>query len=206
MNLGVFLAALAMGTLELSEAGAVAAIYAGAYRSWLPYSIAALGVGLVLLPTFVLGKFLTIFPLHYILIAGAIILTYFGYRLLRSARRYFKKRTGSHKEKEGMGVVFVVALTEAFEDALVVLALMPQSYTSTLAGTAISAILVLSLTALLKSQISRIRLPQLKFFLSSLLFSLATLWILEVFVNITDLVVIPLFAVYVIVNYVLIRI
>ncbi|MEM3863962.1 MAG: hypothetical protein QW699_05670 [Metallosphaera sp.] len=50
------------------------------------------------------------------------------------------------------------------------------------------------------------RLPQLKFFLSSLLFSLATLWILEVFVNITDLVVIPLFAVYVIVNYVLIRI
>ncbi|MEM4746045.1 MAG: hypothetical protein QXF40_01685, partial [Metallosphaera sp.] len=69
-----------------------------------------------------------------------------------------------------------------------------------------SAILVLSLTALLKSQISRIRLPQLKFFLSSLLFSLATLWILEVFVNITDLVVIPLFAVYVIVNYVLIRI
>jgi len=70
-----------------------------------------------------------------------------------------------------MGVVLTVAITEALEDALVILALIPQSYSSALVGTGLAAVLVLGLTGALKSRIARIRLPHLKFFLSSLLFS-----------------------------------
>ncbi|ABP95671.1 MULTISPECIES: membrane protein [Metallosphaera] len=206
MDIGVFLAALAMGTLELSEAGAVSAIYAGAYKSWIPYLYGALGVSVVLLPTFTLGKFIELLPIQYVLVVGAVILAYFGYRLIRSARRSFKGIRKHHEEKEGMGVVLVVAITEALEDALVALALIPQSYSSTLLGTGISAILVLGLTALLKNQIARIRLPHLKFVLSSLLFSLASLWILEVALDVTELVILPLFLLYLGVNYLIIKI
>ncbi|MCH1770105.1 MULTISPECIES: hypothetical protein [Metallosphaera] len=206
MDVGVFLAALAMGTLELSEAGAVSAIYAGAYKSWIPYLYGALGVSVVLLPTFTLGKFIELLPIQYVLVVGAVILAYFGYRLIRSARRSFKGIRKHHEEKEGMGVVLVVAITEALEDALVALALIPQSYSSTLLGTGISAILVLGLTALLKNQIARIRLPHLKFVLSSLLFSLASLWILEVALDVTELVILPLFLLYLGVNYLIIKI
>ena len=206
MDVGVFLAALAMGTLELSEAGAVSAIYAGAYKSWIPYLYGALGVSVVLLPTFTLGKFIELLPIQYVLVVGAVILAYFGYRLIRSARRSFKGIRKHHEEKEGMGVVLVVAITEALEDALVALALIPQSYSSTLLGTGISAILVLGLTALLKNQIARIRIPHLKFVLSSLLFSLASLWILEVALDVTELVILPLFLLYLGVNYLIIKI
>lgn len=206
MDIGVFLAALAMGTLELSEAGAVSAIYAGAYKSWIPYLYGALGVSVVLLPTFTLGKFIELLPIQYVLVVGAVILAYFGYRLIRSARRSFKGIRKHHEEKEGMSVVLVVAITEALEDALVALALIPQSYSSTLLGTGISAILVLGLTALLKNQIARIRLPHLKFVLSSLLFSLASLWILEVALDVTELVILPLFLLYLGVNYLIIKI
>ena len=206
MDVGVFLAALAMGTLELSEAGAVSAIYAGAYKSWIPYLYGALGVSVVLLPTFTLGKFIELLPIQYVLVVGAVILAYFGYRLIRSARRSFKGIRKHHEEKEGMGVVLVVAITEALEDALVALALIPQSYSSTLLGTGISAILVLGLTALLKNQIARIRLPHLKFVLSLLLFSLASLWILEVALDVTELVILPLFLLYLGVNYLIIKI
>ncbi|MCG3108144.1 hypothetical protein L3N51_00425 [Metallosphaera sp. J1] len=207
MDVGVFLAALAMGTLELSEAGAVSAIYAGAYKSWIPYIYGALGVLVVLLPTFTLGRFIELLPIQYVLVVGAIILAYFGYRLIRSARRSFKGIRKHHgEEKEGMGVVLVVAITEALEDALVALALIPQSYSSTLLGTGISAVLVLGLTALLKNQIARIRLPHLKFVLSSLLFSLASLWILEVTLDVTEFIVLPLFLLYLGVNYLIIKI
>ncbi|AWS00150.1 hypothetical protein [Metallosphaera hakonensis] len=205
MDLGVFLAALAMGTLELSEAGAVSAIYAGAYKSWIPYIYGTFGVLVVLVPTFTFGRYIELLPIRYVLVAGAVILAYFGYRLIRSARRSFKKIKKSHEEKEGLGVVFVVAVTEALEDALVALALIPQSYSSTLIGTGISAILVLGLTALLKNQIARIRLPHLKFILSSLLFSLASLWILEAISDISEILVIPLFLMYLATNYAIVR-
>lgn len=172
------------------------------------YSLA--GVLLVLIPNFTVGRYIVYLPLDYVLAASAVILFYFGYRLLRSARRYFKgmnKGGGSEEERGDLAVVFTVSAIEAFEAALVLIALIPKSYASTLMGTLIAAAVVVVLTALIKNQVARIRLPHLKYILSSLLFSLGTLWAMEATgLEITDLVLLPLFLAYLGINYLLIKV
>ena len=136
------------------------------------------------------------------------ILFYFGYKLIRSSRRSFKRlrKRSNEEEKEGVSVVFVVSATEAFEAALVILALLPQSYFSALLGCILAGVVVSILTFLLKSQVARIRIPHLKFVLSALLFSLGTLWITEVLFNIDELFILLFFAIYLGVNYVIIKV
>jgi len=74
-------------------------------------------------------------------------------------------------------------------------------------GTLIAAAVVVVLTALIKNQVARIRLPHLKYVLSSLLFSLGTLWAMEATgLEITDLVLLPLFLAYLGINYLLIKV
>jgi len=210
MEFGVFFAALGISLLELSEAGAVTAIYQGLYRGFRPVLYSLAGVLLVLIPTFTVGRYIVYLPLDYVLAASAVILFYFGYRLLRSARRYFKgmnKGGGGEEERGDLAVVFTVSAIEAFEAALVLIALIPKSYASTLMGTLIAAAVVVVLTALIKNQIARIRLPHLKYVLSSLLFSLGTLWAMEATgLEITDLVLLPLFLAYLGINYLLIKV
>jgi uncharacterized membrane protein len=171
------------------------------------YSLA--GVLLVLIPNFTVGRYIVYLPLDYVLAASAVILFYFGYRLLRSARRYFKRMNkggGGEEERGDLAVVFTVSAIEAFEAALVLIALIPKSYASTLMGTLIAAAVVVVLTALIKNQVARIRLPHLKYVLSSLLFSLGTLWAMEATgLEITDLVLLPLFLAYLGINYLLIK-
>jgi len=94
VDFGVFFAAFGISLLELSEAGAVTAIYQGIYRGFRPVLYALAGVLLVLVPTFTVGRYIVYLPLDYVLAASAVILFYFGYRLLRSARRYFKRMPG----------------------------------------------------------------------------------------------------------------
>jgi len=210
MEFGVFFAALGISLLELSEAGAVTAIYQGLYRGFRPVLYSLAGVLLVLIPTFTVGRYIVYLPLDYVLAASAVILFYFGYRLLRSARRYFKgmnKGGGGEEERGDLAVVFTVSAIEAFEAALVLIALIPKSYASTLMGTLIAAAVVVVLTALIKNQVARIRLPHLKYVLSSLLFSLGTLWAMEATgLEITDLVLLPLFLAYLGINYLLIKV
>jgi len=210
MEFGVFFAALGISLLELSEAGAVTAIYQGLYRGFRPVLYSLAGVLLVLIPTFTVGRYIVYLPLDYVLAASAVILFYFGYRLLRSARRYFKgmnKGGGGEEERGDLAVVFTVSAIEAFEAALVLIALIPKSYASTLMGTLIAAAVVVVLTALIKNQVARIRLPHLKYVLSSLLFSLGTLWAMEATgLEITDLVLLPLFLTYLGINYLLIKV
>jgi len=206
MDVGIFLAALGISLLELSEAGAVTAIYQAAYKGWRPtlYSIA--GVAAVLVPTFIVGKYIVLLPLQYVLGVSAVILFYFGYRLLRSSRRYFKGIRKTGEEKEGVGVVFAVSVTEAFEAALVIVALIPKSYFSALSGTLIAGGSVVALTIALKDQIAKIRLPHLKFVLSSLLFSLGTMWGIEIFMDMSELFLLALFVAWLGINYVLIKV
>ncbi|AWR95149.1 hypothetical protein [Acidianus brierleyi] len=208
MDVGIFLAAFGISLLELSEAGAVAVIYRGIFNSNKPYIYAILGVLTVLIPTFLLGSFISLLPLNYVLIAAGIILFYFGYRLLRSARRSIKGLRKPHeKEKEeSIAVVYTIGATEAFEAALVIIALIPQNYVSTLIGTLSASLVVIALTIILKSQIMKIRVPQLKYALSALLFSLGTLWFGEVFIGIDEIFLPLFFVVYLAVNYALIRI
>lgn len=62
------------------------------------------------------------------------------------------------------------------------------------------------LTAVIKDQIARIRLPHLKYVLSALLFSLGTLWAIEAAgLDLTDLVLIPFFLAYLGINYLIIK-
>ncbi len=103
-------------------------------------------------------------------------------------------------------VVFTVSAVEAFEAALVLIALIPKGYLSALTGTLIAAIAVVALTVALKDQISRIRLPHLKYVLSALLFSLGTLWAVEIFMPISDLFLLAFFFIYLTVNYGLLKI
>jgi uncharacterized membrane protein len=208
VDFGVFFAAFGISLLELSEAGAVTAIYQGIYRGFRPVLYALAGV--LLVPTFTVGRYIVYLPLDYVLAASAVILFYFGYRLLRSARRYFKRvaRGGGGEEERGdLAVVFTVSAIEAFEASLVLIALIPRSYASALIGTLIASAIVIVLTALIKDQRARIRLPHLKYVLSSLLFSLGTLWAMEIVgLDVTDLVLIPLFLAYLGINYLLIKV
>jgi Predicted membrane protein len=209
MNIAIFLASLGISLLELSEAGAIASIYHGIYKSNVPFLYATLGVIIVLIPTFALGKFIYLLPLNYVLIGSAIILFYFGYKLLRSARRYFKgvkMAKGDDEKKEGVVVVFTISAVEALEAALVILALMGEDYYASLLGTIIASIIVIVLTYTLKSQIARIRLPHMKFFLSALLFSLGTLWFNEVFIGLSDLFLPLFFLGFLVFNYLIIKI
>nr|WP_126451341.1 hypothetical protein [Sulfodiicoccus acidiphilus] len=204
MQLGILLASFGITLLELSEAGAVAMIYYGLYRGLKPIVYAVAGVATVMIPTFILGNYIAFLPLSYVLLAAAVILFYFGYKLLRSARRGFKKtRKGGKEERESLAVVYTVSVTESFEAALVLIALIPQSYSSALVGAATASAVVIGLTAALKAQIMRIRLPHLKLILSSLLFGLGTLWLIEALVNVTDLLLLPLFFMYLATNYVI---
>ncbi|MEW9491472.1 MAG: hypothetical protein TQ35_0004630 [Candidatus Aramenus sulfurataquae] len=208
MDLGVFLASFGISLLELSEAGAVAVIYKGIYKSNMSYAYALAGVLAVLVPTFVLGRFLSYLPLDYVLVVAGVILLYFGYKLLRSARRSLKnvKRKHEKEERESLVVVFTVAATEAFEAALVVISLIPQSFSSALLGTALASLLVVALTYALKAKIMKIRVPQLKLVLSALLFSLGTLWLGEVALGIDEVYLPLLFLGYLGLNYALVKI
>ncbi|BDR91685.1 hypothetical protein [Vulcanisaeta souniana] len=209
MNFGIFFAAFGISLLELSEAGAVTAIYQGIYRGFKPVLYAIAGVLLVLIPTFTVGRYIIYLPLDYVLAVSSVILFYFGYRLLRSARRYFKRTgrgKGGEEERGDLAVVFTVSAIEAFEAALVLIALIPRSYSSTLIGTLLAAAIVVILTAVIKDQIARIRLPHLKYVLSALLFSLGTLWAIEAAgLDLTDLVLIPFFLAYLGINYLIIK-
>ncbi|GGP21989.1 membrane protein [Thermocladium modestius] len=206
MDVGIFLAALGISLLELSEAGAVTAIYQATYKGLRPIAYSIIGVALVLIPTFTVGKYIVLLPLRYVLAVSAAILFYFGYRLLRSSRRYFKGiRRHGEEEKEGVGVVLAVSATEALEAALVIIALIPKSYSSALLGTLIAAGAVVLLTIALKDQIARIRLPHLKFVLSSLLFSLGTMWGVEIFTDVDELFLLAFFAAWLGINYAIVK-
>ena len=208
MDLGVFLASLGISLLELTEAGAVAAIYHSILKSAKPFLYAVLGILVVFIPVFTLGKYIYLVPLDYFLLVASAILFYFGYKLLRSARRYFKRQftRKEGEEKEGISVVFTISAVEGLEAGLVILALIPKSYSSALLGAVTAGGLVIILTAIMKAQVAKIRLPHLKFVLSSLLFSLGTMWLSEVFFDINEIFLGLFFLIYLGVNYLVIKI
>ncbi|BDC17172.1 hypothetical protein [Acidianus sp. HS-5] len=208
MDIAVLLASLGISILELSEAGAVAVIFNGIYKNSKPYIYGLAGVLTVLIPVFTLGKYIVLLPLEYVLVVAGIILFYFGYRLIRSARRYFKGIKIAHKEEgeETLTTVYVVGFTEALEAGLVILALIPQSYISALTGTLLASIIVIALLFILKAQIMKIRVPHLKYVLSALLFSLGSLFFGEAFFNADEIYLGIFFVIYLGVNYIIIKI
>ncbi len=200
IDFAVLLAALGITLLEMSEASAVGIALYGDTKSSLPFYAVGLGVITVMIPTAVVGNFITYFPLFYVRVFSATLLLYFGLRLMKSARRSMKfQRIGfppSKKEESGKSVstvAYSVGIVEAFEAAIVLVALYPENYNSTLIGLISGIIIVVIAAFVLRNQIRKIKQGSMKVAVSSLLLSFSLFWYIESVIIINDLYLIPIF-------------
>ncbi|OWP57052.1 MAG: hypothetical protein B2I17_02485 [Thermoplasmatales archaeon B_DKE] len=203
LNPGIFLAALGITTLELAEASAVGiALYAESRRK-LVFIAVAVGVIIILVPTALAGRLLSIFPLNYVRVFSATLLLYFGLRLMRSARRSFRYQregfTGNNEgkqEKSFMVTSLSVGSVEAFEAAIVLVALFPNNFDSTLLGIFFGIVAVLVFSFILHSQIRKVKQAVMKVSVSALLLTFSAFWYVESVIIVDDLLLIPLFIVF----------
>ncbi len=209
INVAILLAALGITVLEMSEATAVGmALYADS-RNISAYGAVTLGVLTVFIPTMLVGSYITFLPIFFVRIVSATLLLYFGQRLARSARRAFRFQrngpsgNGKHEENE-RGVIataYSVGLVEAFEAAIVLVALFPENYDSTGIGLLSGVVLVIISAYILRSQIRKVKQATVKTAVSAILLSFAAFWYLESAVPLNDFLLIPLFAVFYIIVY-----
>lgn len=209
INPGVLLAALGITTLEMAEASAVGLTLYGESGSKTAFVAVSLGALLIFSITGAVGGLITLLPIFYIRIGSATLLLYFGMRLIRSSRRSMKFQrfgnTGSKKEHDHekgiLSTGFSVGAVEAFEAAIVLVALFPEGYYSTLTGLFIGVGVVILAAYLLKSQVRKVKQAIMKVIVSALLLTFSTFWYTESFHSVTDFILIPVFAVFVLVVY-----
>lgn len=202
LNVAILLAAMGITVLEMSEASAVGmALYADT-RKTSAYGAVALGVLTVFIPTMLVGSYIDLLPILVVRVVSATLLLYFGLRLVRSARRSFRfQRTGppangGHQEEERgiLATGYSVGLVEAFEAAIVLVALFPEGYDSTGIGLAAGLVIVLAAAYALRSQVRKVKQAAIKTAVSAMLLSFAAFWYAESATSISDLLLIPLFA------------
>ncbi|EQD74468.1 hypothetical protein B1B_02649, partial [mine drainage metagenome] len=137
--------------LEMSEATAVGIALFVESKKAAVFLAVILGVLVIFIPTAFIGKYITLLPIFYVRLISAFLLLYFGLRLIRSSRRSVKFSLGikaPHKEEdEGHGDLmytgFSVGAVEAFEAAIVLVALYPNGYLETITGLVVGSIFVL---------------------------------------------------------------
>ena len=199
--MAIFLAALGITTLELVEAAAVGlALYGDSGRPS-AFFFVALGVVAIFVPMFVLGALITLLPDVYVRLVGGALLLYFGLRLVKSARKsvIWGRKGGSsaeHFEKGIMTTGFSVGAVEAFEAAIVLVALLPNDFQSTVLGMGLGIAMVVVATFLLRNQVRKVKQANMKVVVSALLLSFAVFWFGEAFVVLSDLALVPLFIVF----------
>lgn len=197
----IFLAALGITTLELVEAAAVAlALYAQSRRPAV-FLYTAAGTVVVFAPMFVLGALITLLPDYLVKLTAGVLLLYFGQRLVKSARRaVVSARKGStfrdRFEKGELATAFSVGAVEAFEAAIVLVGLLPNGFQSTVFGMAGGIGVVVVAVYVLRDQARKVKQANMKVAVSALLLSFATFWFGEVFGPLNDLLLVPLFLVY----------
>ena len=210
LELGILLAALGITLLEVSEATAVGiAIYADLKKPSV-FLYVALGLTVIFVPTAVLGRLVQYLPLEYVRLFSATLLLYFGLRLVKSARRSFKfQRTHSdssvgHEELEKglFATAFSVGVVEAFEAAIVLVALFPLGYVSTISGLVIGLAVVVVAAFALRKQIRKVKQAIMKVAVSALLLTFSGFWYVESALayaapayQVNDLFLIPFFAI-----------
>lgn len=209
LNIAILLAALGITVLEMSEATAVGmALYADSKNSQ-AYGAVSLGVITVFIPTMVVGNYIALLPIFYVRLVSATLLLYFGQRLARSARRAYRFQregpsTGHDTENVEKGVLatgYSVGVVEAFEAAIVLVALFPENFDSTGIGLALGIFIVVISAYLLRSQIRKIKQATVKTSVSAILLSFAAFWYSESVIPIKDLFLIPLFALFYVLVY-----
>lgn len=198
---GIFLAALGITTLELVEASAVGlALYADSRRAT-AFLFVALGAVVVLIPTFLAAGLIALLPILYVRLVGGVLLLYFGLRLTRSARRSVVKSrtTGFQQETFERGLIytgFSVGAVEAFEAAIVLVALLPNNYASASIGFSLGVVVVVVSTYVLRTQVRRVKQANMKVVVAGLLLTFSTFWFGETFLQLNDILLIPIFLVY----------
>ena len=204
----VVLAALGITVLEMSEASAVAMALSAGFRSPKPYMLAAAGVIVVMIPAAIVGNLISYFPIFYVRIFSATFLLYFGIRLSRSARRSqrfqrigFPKNSHEEAEKGVSFTAFSVGAVEAFEASIVLVALYPESYTSTVTGLLAGVVIVVTASYILRNQIRKVKQATVKVAVSSILLSFSAFWYIGSVKLINDLFLIPIFAVFFVIVY-----
>jgi uncharacterized membrane protein len=206
-DIGIFLAAAGITLLEMAEAAAVGIALFAQTRNSAAFLAVAAGVLVVFIPTAVIGNYISLLPLFFVRFISATLLLYFGLRLTRSARRAVRtslglsKWKGHHDEAEKglLATGFSVGAVEAFEAAIVLVALYPNSYSSTLLGLMFGVAVVVFAAAALHSQVRRIKQANMKMLVAALLLTFSSFWYAETLVSITDLLLIPVFIVFLLV-------
>jgi len=198
---GIFVAAMGITLLEISEASAVGlALSAEAGNKVFLY--VSFGIIIVLVVTFAAGHEIAKLPIMYVRLIGGVLLLYFGLRLARSARRaVLRSRKFSTDGKESLekGIfytAFTVGLIESFEAAIVLVALIPMNFDSSLYGVIFGMLIVVAGTIALKSQVRKIKQANMKVAISALLLSFSAFWFSETVFRPSDLWLIPLFLIF----------
>ena len=200
-SVGIFLAASGIMTLEMAEAAAVGlALYAESRRS-VAFLFVAAGALVVFIPTLLVAGAVALLPDLYVRLIGGVLLLYFGLRLTRSARRSVvtSRTTGFRQEVFERGLMytgFSVGAVEAFEAAIVLVGLLPESFESAGAGMVFGIAVVAVATYILKSQVRRVKQANMKVLVAGLLLTFSAFWFSETFLELNDLWLIPLFAVF----------
>jgi len=189
--------------LEMSEAAAVGMTIYASSRQRLAYVAVSAGALVVFIPAALIGKYLNLLPIVYVRLVSATLLLYFGLRLVRSARRsvLFQAgiRGGSKHEELEKGVLsagFAVGSIEAFEASIVLIALYPNGYTSTLLGLFAGIAVVAAAAVALHSQVRKVKQAIMKIAVSSILLTFSLFWYFEAAFPINDLYLVPMFAVF----------
>ncbi len=202
----IFFAALGITTLELVETAAVAlALHAHSGKN-LVYVYAGLGTAAVFAPMFLLGALIVLLPDALIKVIAGILLLYFAQRLAKSARRtVLNARRGTHFSERfhrgTMATAFSIGAIEAFEAAIVLVGLLPNGFQPTVLGMGGGIALVVVSTYLLRDHVRKVKQADMKIAVSALLFSFATFWLGEAVAPLDDLILIPLFLLFLLVVY-----
>lgn len=200
-EVGIFLAALGITTLELVEASAVAlTLYAHSGRH-VVFLYTALGTAVVFAPMFAVGAVIDLLPGYIVKLTAGALLLYFGIRLAMSARRaVLNSRRGAtfqeHFEKGTLAAAFSVGSVEAFEAAIVLVGLLPNGFDPTVLGMGGGVVVVVASTFVLRSHVRRVKQAQMKGAVSGLLLAFATFWFGEAVTRLNDLLLVPLVALY----------
>ena len=202
----IFFAALGITTLELAETSAVAlALHAHSGKDAV-YLYAGFGTMAVFIPTLLIGGLITLLPGLVVKLTAGVLLLYFGQRLARSARRaVVNARNGrqfhEHFHGSDKATAFSVGAVEAFEAAIVLIGLLPNGFQPTVFGMTGGMGIVVVSTFILRDHVRKVKQADMKIAVSGLLLSFATFWFAEAVTPLNDLILIPLFLVYVAVVY-----
>ncbi|MCI4331185.1 MAG: hypothetical protein L3K19_04990 [Thermoplasmata archaeon] len=187
LYLPALVAAFVITLIEMTEV--VALVFAlsaehGSIRSGTAGAV--VGTAVVAAIALAAGAVLIAFPRWILLWAAAVVLVAFGFFLLRSTLRTYRKLRipstapsaagrSSHAVQFAGG--FSVGAVETLETVIVLIALAAAGYGgSAILGAVAGGVLLVGAAAVLHEQVRRIKIPLLKLVATALLFSYAVFW------------------------------